>query len=704
MRKLKRVLSVLLCVAIIVAGLAVPSGTVYAATTPGTVTQEQVEAKLADVVNKLRGKYFNRDDMTAPCLYAPGESGHGCEKCNSINVLSGSSWFRSLFGINTTSYYGTYNTYTGSMVRGYSCVGFANLVGWYLFQTSESDVINYNVLKKGNFNREAFADARPGDIVVLCDSNGNHIHSMIFLSMSDTGIEVLDCNWSRQTYGNCYIQVHNFNFSSCSGYKVAINRANNYAVDNSSSNITYTHSASSCQAQHIDVVYDTSNSANVVGNMSNVARNYNGWYRNCFNSTGAYGLGYYDYVTWYVRELAENVGASKIFSTSNNMSVFYKEMIEKYGAAGYYIPSNCVSGCDMTPFANAAPITWTQKDIKAGDIIFVWDKAADGSTINFEHCYFVERVENDVAYVADGGVIDATGSVKARYDKTYSSLSSTGTWISTHLIGYIRPNYAELDRVECKHESTIIKDNRSGNCGTAGYTGDTYCSICGELLEKGTDIQPTGEHQWNDGVITKEATENEKGSILYTCTVCNATKTETYEAQIKPDGMRLIGDRKYWYENSVRQGTYDDLKGVKGDGIIRGREIYDPASDGWYWLDACYAGAVAVSKEVWMPYIYQNESGWSDSEINMNAGNSGDMAAQVAKAIREKSGKWVRYDENGKMYKGWYTVEGEDALLYPSQAGNTYYYDMMTGLMAKGTVTIDGVTYNFDQITGALIR
>ncbi len=162
MKKLKRVLSLVMCIAIIVVCFNVLPEKVCASTTPGTVTQAQVEAKLTDVVNKLKGKYFNKNNMTAPCLYAPGESGHGCDKCNSINILgSGSSWFRSLFGINTTSYYGTYNTYTGSMVRGYSCVGFANLIGWYLFQTNETDVINYNLLKKGSFNREAFIDARP---------------------------------------------------------------------------------------------------------------------------------------------------------------------------------------------------------------------------------------------------------------------------------------------------------------------------------------------------------------------------------------------------------------------------------------------------------------------------------------------------------------------------------------------------------------
>ncbi len=46
--------------------------------------------------------------------------------------------------------------------------------------------------------------------------------------------------------------------------------------------------------------------------------------------------------------------------------------------------------------------------------------------------------------------------------------------------------------------------------------------------------------------------------------------------------------KSYWYEDGVRQGTYDDPKGVLGDGVVRGREIYDPATDAWYWLDSVY--------------------------------------------------------------------------------------------------------------------
>ena len=55
------------------------------------------------------------------------------------------------------------------------------------------------------------------------------------------------------------------------------------------------------------------------------------------------------------------------------------------------------------------------------------------------------------------------------------------------------------------------------------------------------------------------------------------------------------------------------------------------------------------------------------------------------------------------MLKGWVTIEGTLAELYPLQEGNTYYYDTKTGLMAKGALTIDGEDHYFDVITGVMI-
>ena len=113
---------------------------------------------------------------------------------------------------------------------------------------------------------------------------------------------------------------------------------------------------------------------------------------------------------------------------------------------------------------------------------------------------------------------------------------------------------------------------------------------------------------------------------------------------------KRINGKDYWYEGGKRQG-YDP-----NNAAYRGKEICDPASNGWYWLDNVQQGAKAVSKDV-----YQESGG----------------------------GKWVRYDANGQMIKGWNT-----------NADGTYYFDPITGAMAKGTTTIDGMTYYFDPATG----
>lgn len=113
--------------------------------------------------------------------------------------------------------------------------------------------------------------------------------------------------------------------------------------------------------------------------------------------------------------------------------------------------------------------------------------------------------------------------------------------------------------------------------------------------------------------------------------------------------------KKYWYEKGVKQGTTG-----------RGKEIYDPDSDAWYWLDAVQGGAMTVSKDV-----YQESAAgqWADKP--------------------DGTGKWVRYDENGHMVKGWQTTDK-----------GTYYFDLITGAMAKGAGDIDGVPCAFDEYTG----
>ena len=173
----------------------------------------------------------------------------------------------------------------------------------------------------------------------------------------------------------------------------------------------------------------------------------------------------------------------------------------------------------------------------------------------------------------------------------------------------------------------------------------------------------------------------------------------------KAFGFCHINGKDYWYENSKRQAVPGDPKNlidVKYH-VERGREIYDPETNAWYWLDSVYDGAKATGKEVWMPYIYQEEDSWSDADkVKLAQESDPGMADCVLKAMQNKDGKWVRYDGSGKMLKGWVTITGDLASIYPEQRGNIYYYDTRTGLMAKGWVTIEGRLRHFDEVTGVL--
>ena len=165
---------------------------------------------------------------------------------------------------------------------------------------------------------------------------------------------------------------------------------------------------------------------------------------------------------------------------------------------------------------------------------------------------------------------------------------------------------------------------------------------------------------------------------VFTCTDKNCASAQFVDATVKQtsgvttaavtfngkDYTAKFGEKNGWVEENGKKYWYE--KGVKQGTTGRGKEIYDPDSDAWYWLDAVQGGAMTVNKDV-----YQESAAgqWADKP--------------------DGTGKWVRYDENGHMVKGWQTTDK-----------GTYYFDLITGAMAKGTGDIDGVPCAFDQYTG----
>lgn len=62
---------------------------------------------------------------------------------------------------------------------------------------------------------------------------------------------------------------------------------------------------------------------------------------------------------------------------------------------------------------------------------------------------------------------------------------------------------------------------------TYSSANDTQCDICGYERDLPSGGDETTSHTWNSGTITKKATCKEEGVKTYSCTVCNATKTES---------------------------------------------------------------------------------------------------------------------------------------------------------------------------------
>lgn len=131
-------------------------------------------------------------------------------------------------------------------------------------------------------------------------------------------------------------------------------------------------------------------------------------------------------------------------------------------------------------------------------------------------------------------------------------------------------NYKEVTdiaiTIQVTHDSEL-KGVVEPTCTEKGYSGDTYCKNCNKKLQSGMDVDaldhefskdftvdteatcksvgsrsrhcirceekteiteiPKSDHAWDDGKITKEATETAEGVKTYSCKVCGVTRTET---------------------------------------------------------------------------------------------------------------------------------------------------------------------------------
>lgn len=275
---------------------------------------------------------------------------------------------------------------------------------------------------------------------------------------------------------------------------------------------------------------------------------------------------------------------------------------------------------------------------------------------------------------AEGGTITVTVNGKSELKRAPKDAEMAVT---------VTPNTGyELELA--RHGQTSITDKVKD--------GGTYTVVMSECnfeiiaeFKKIETTEPTNPSEEPQAIEAEERTVHgaaEKTTItamaVFTCTDKNCASAQFVDATVKQtsgvttaavnfngkDYTAKYGEKNGWVEENGKKYWYE--KGVKQGTTGRGKEIYDPDSDAWYWLDAVQGGAMTVNKDV-----YQESAAgqWADKP--------------------DGTGKWVRYDENGHMVKGWQTTDK-----------GTYYFDLITGAMAKGAGDIDGVPCAFDEYTG----
>ena len=185
------------------------------------------------------------------------------------------------------------------------------------------------------------------------------------------------------------------------------------------------------------------------------------------------------------------------------------------------------------------------------------DSYADGATVNltenttlyaqWEDNHSLTKVINkkDATCTEDGYTGDTVCAICGKEITKGETIQSKG---HTEVIdAAVEPTCTEPGKTEGKHcsvcnevlvaqevipatghtEKTVA--GKPATCTETGLTDGISCSVCGTVI-KAQEVIPAKGHSWNEGEITTSPTCENDGVKTYTCTVCNATKTEAIDA------------------------------------------------------------------------------------------------------------------------------------------------------------------------------
>ena len=256
------------------------------------------------------------------------------------------------------------------------------------------------------------------------------------------------------------------------------------------------------------------------------------------------------------------------------------------------------------------------------------------------------------------------------------------------------------------HSLTEVRDSREPTCTEEGYTGNTYCKVCDKEQKTGESIPAKG-HSWNEGVITTSPTCENAGVKTYTCTVCNATKTEAIDATghtpvevAEQPATCTEAGHKAGTKCSVCKAILSGMEEIPATGhtevidVAKAPTCTEPGLTEGKHCSVC--NEVIVKQEVIPATGHKPEIRNAVEATLTTPGYTGDTYCTVCNEFIAKGEVipcptgWLESEQGRQYYKdgelqktGWTVIDG-----------NTYYLDTETGYAATGITTLvpDGAT------------
>ena len=170
--------------------------------------------------------------------------------------------------------------------------------------------------------------------------------------------------------------------------------------------------------------------------------------------------------------------------------------------------------------------------LSLGKVTKKFDHAWDSGTVTKEATC---KEEGSVTYTCENcGETETVSTKKTKHDYREEQRKNATCTENGYSISVCQTcNDKKKEEIPATGHVKRTLNKKNSTCKAEGYTGDTYCRTCNTLLEEGK-VLPKLEHQWNDGTVTKRATYQTAGELIYRCRKCAAKRIISIEKLAYP--------------------------------------------------------------------------------------------------------------------------------------------------------------------------